>query len=103
MQGGVTVGRDFTLIARGLDDPGEILAASQVASRCEDHAATASEVAGECSVIRFDDLELVDAKGSELGPDGCCHVCQSATSALSTLYSEQECWNYLKDAGYVPD
>jgi len=26
-----------------------------------------------------------------------------AISDICALYSEQECWNYLKDAGYAPD
>jgi transposase len=26
-----------------------------------------------------------------------------AIGDICTLYSEQECWNYLKDAGYAPD
>ncbi|MBP6768932.1 MAG: transposase [Reyranella sp.] len=26
-----------------------------------------------------------------------------AIGDICALYSEQECWNYLKDAGYVPD
>jgi transposase len=27
----------------------------------------------------------------------------TAIGDICTLYSEQECWNYLKDAGYAPD
>jgi hypothetical protein len=26
-----------------------------------------------------------------------------AIGDICALYSEQECWNYLKDAGYAPD
>ena len=26
-----------------------------------------------------------------------------AIGDICSLYSEQECWNYLKDAGYAPD
>ena len=27
----------------------------------------------------------------------------AAIGNICDLYSEQECWNYLKDAGYAPD